>query len=226
MLKAVVFDFDGLVIETEAPIMLAWQELYREYGFELTVEMWLPIIGSFYSDDTFNPHDDLAARLGYRLDYDALEQRTIQRSLEILAAEPILPGVTQWIADAEARGIKLAVASSSPREWVEGHLERLGLREHFATVKTANDVPKIKPDPALYTAAVEALGAAPNEAVALEDSMHGIQAARRAGLYAIAVPTPLTRGMDFSAAHVVAESLAAFTLEDWLAHLDGQGGAG
>lgn len=223
MLQAIIFDFDGLVIDTEAPIMYAWMEVYREYGFELREAQWALLIGGTYSADTFDPHADLAAKLGRTLDYDELEARTLKRSHELIADQPILPGVRAWIAAAEGRGLKLAVASSSPRDWVEGHLARLGLRGHFAAVKTADDVAQVKPDPALYAEAVSALAVPPGAAAALEDSTHGIEAANRAGLTTVAVPTPLTQGMDFSTADYLVESLAAFTLDDLLADLNGAG---
>jgi putative hydrolase of the HAD superfamily len=130
-----------------------------------------------------------------------------------------MDGVQQYVDDAARLGLRLGIASSSTRAWVLGHLGRLGLAACWHTVKTREDVARPKPAPDLYVAAVDALGVFPQEAVALEDSPNGIAAAKSAGLRCVAVPNPLTAGMDLSGADLRITSLAATPLESVLASL-------
>jgi putative hydrolase of the HAD superfamily len=131
-----------------------------------------------------------------------------------------LPGVVERLQEAASRGLPLAVASSSGRDWVEGHLGRLGLRDHFAQLRCKEDVPRVKPDPALYRAAAAALGVAPGEALAFEDSPNGTAAARAAGMACVAVPGPMTAGLDFAGAALRMASLAERSLDQILAALE------
>jgi beta-phosphoglucomutase-like phosphatase (HAD superfamily) len=108
------------------------------------------------------------------------------------------------------------VASSSPENWVVGHLTRLGLIEFFEQIVTADDVEKTKPDPALFLLAAEKLGVTPQQAIVFEDSRNGVLAGKRAGMYVVAVPNPLTDGMDFSEADLKLGSLADLSLEQLL----------
>jgi HAD superfamily hydrolase (TIGR01509 family) len=214
--RLVVFDFDGTILDTEAPVYDAWQEIYVEHGVELAFEMWAQCIGTA---DTFDPCDHLAALLGRRLDAPALTERHRTRTDVLIAAQPIRPGVAAYLAEAERLGLALGVASSSSRRWVEGHLTRLGLRERFHVIRCADDVPRVKPDPALYRAVLDATGVGPTEAVALEDSPNGVLAAKRAGLACVAVPNPLTARLDLSAADLTLASLAEVPLAHLLARL-------
>jgi HAD superfamily hydrolase (TIGR01509 family) len=216
MIRAVVFDFDGLILETEGPSLDSWIEIYREYGFEVPIERWHDDIGS---DRGFEPVDYLAALVGEGLDRVATQQRRDQRKNELIAALDLMEGVREYIADARRMGLKLAIASSSSREWVLGHIERLGIHAVWEAVLTRDDVTRTKPAPDLYVAAVKALDVRPSQAVALEDSPNGIAAAKEAGLHCVAVPNALTRGLDVSRADVRLASLAEMPLERLLAVL-------
>jgi HAD superfamily hydrolase (TIGR01509 family) len=214
--KLVVFDFDGLILDTEAPVYDAWQEIYGEHGLELAFEKWAECIGTA---DAFDPCADLQAALGRTLDAAALEERHRRRTDALIAAQAVLPGVLEYVQEAARMGLALGVASSSSRRWVEGHLARLGLREHFQVIRCADDVPRVKPDPALYLAVLEATGARPGEALALEDSPNGVLAAKRAGLTCVAVPNTLTARLDLRAADLRLGSLAEVPLAELLARL-------
>jgi putative hydrolase of the HAD superfamily len=124
-----------------------------------------------------------------------------------------------YIADARRLGLRLAVASSSSRAWVLGHLQRLGIEAHWDVVRCREDVARTKPAPDLYLAVIAALGMAPQEALALEDSANGIAAAKDAGLRCVAVPNALTAGMDLGRADARLVSLAETPLESLLALL-------
>jgi HAD superfamily hydrolase (TIGR01509 family) len=214
--KLIVFDFDGLILDTEVPVYDAWQELYGEHGHALPFETWAQCIGT---SDTFDPCVDLAARVGRALDAAALRRRHRARTDALIADQRVLPGVVERLEEARAMGLALAVASSSRRAWVEGHLERLGLFDHFNAVRCAGDVPRVKPDPALYRAVLEVTGVCAADAVALEDSPNGVLAAKRAGLACVAVPNALTARLDLSAADLRLTSLADVTLTALLARL-------
>lgn len=210
MLRAVIFDFDGLVLETEEPIYLAHAEVYREHGHELDLDFWRTTVGT----DTFDPDADLESRLGRPLDRAAVEAARRRRTQELLAGREVLPGVLDLRDRVRAAGLKLGIASSSSRAWVLGHLRRLGIAEGWDCVICREDAELAKPDPGLYRAALDCLGVEAGEAVAIEDSGHGVTAAGAAGIACLVVPSVMTAGADFSAAHRVAESLAEISLED------------
>ncbi|MGH2491271.1 MAG: HAD family hydrolase [Candidatus Limnocylindria bacterium] len=216
MIRALVFDFDGLILETETPSYQSWAEIYREHGHELPMDRWHGFIGS---DTGFDPAGHLAALVGEGFDHEATQARRDARKTELIAALDVMVGVREYIADARRLGLRLAVASSSSRAWVLGHVERLGIGAEWDAVRTRDDVARTKPAPDLYIAAVEALDVDPHEAVAFEDSTNGIAAAKAAGLLCVAVPNALTAGMDLTQADVRLASLAETPLERLLAVL-------
>jgi HAD superfamily hydrolase (TIGR01509 family) len=210
-IRAVVFDFDGLIIASEMVAVASWQDLYRRFGHELPLEKWATLIGTW--DAEWDPGVELAERVGNGHDWAAIERE--RRATELVGAWqlPPLPGVLDRIDDASRLGLPLAIASSSDRGWVSGHLERLGLAQHFDAVITRDDVTRTKPDPELFVRAVDALGHPAAETLALEDSIHGVIAAKAAGMRCVAVPNPLLAHEDYSAADLVLSSLDDLPLE-------------
>lgn len=221
MIRGLIFDFDGLILETEWPVFQSWKELYQEYNCKLDLDWWGTIIGAAPED--FDPFDDLEKRLGRPVDRTALAPRRLKRELELIEGQPVLPGVVDYLEAARRLGLKLAVASSSSRDWVAGHLERLGLLGYFDVIKTSDDVERAKPAPDLFLAALEALGLGPDEAVVFEDSPNGILAARRAGLCCVCIPNALTRQLDISQANLRLESFAELPLEELLERVNHRG---
>ncbi|HET7036604.1 MAG TPA: HAD-IA family hydrolase [Thermomicrobiaceae bacterium] len=209
-----IFDFDGLILDTEQPDHQAWDELFARFACRLPLDRWLSQIGTF--DAVFDPWTELEAQRGAAVDREELTRWRRSRCDELIAAKPVQPGVTELIAAARQRGLRLAVASSSPREWVAGHLERLGLLDAFDFVACGDEVPRTKPDPAVYQAALRGLGLEPRQAIALEDSPNGALAASRAGLVCVVVPHPLLSEQQF-AADVRLDSLADLDLDALLA---------
>ncbi len=210
MLNAIVFDFDGTIIDTEAHDYGAWVEIYDEHGVELPLAEWRNIVGT--ANTSFDPHRLLEELTGRSFERAALRARRHERLRALVEAEDFRPGVLSLIEAAHAAGVALAVASSGTRDWVEGHLSARGLRSYFGAVCTANDVAQVKPDPALYHLALERLGVKPENAVAIEDSRHGMVAAKRAGMRCVVVPNDLTRSMDFTEADLLLTSLAEIDL--------------
>ena len=212
-IRALVFDFDGLILETELPDYQSWREVYQEHGEDLSMAVWGDVIGR--GPEYFDPYRELVAKLGHDLDREVVLNRRRVRHLEMIAELEILPGVRDAVAGAKSLGLRLGVASSSSRAWVTGHLARLGLTD-FECVRSRDDVANAKPQPDLYLSVCACLGVAPAEAVALEDSANGIAAAKAAGLHCVAVPNRMTADLDLSAADLRLGSLTDLSFVDLL----------
>jgi HAD superfamily hydrolase (TIGR01509 family) len=214
-IEAVVFDFDGLILDTESPVFVAWQEEFDAHGCPpLTIDEWAAEIGT-------SGHLDLVELIRVRatrpFDEETMHARRRDRRDSLLAGETALPGVLAWLDEADARGLPVAIASSSESDWVEMHLDRLRLRDRFVFLACYSDELAAKPAPDTYLAACAAIGVEPRAAIAIEDSPHGVSAAKTAGLSCIAVPNPVTRLLDLSHADLRLESLADLTLGDAIA---------
>jgi len=216
LIRALIFDFDGLILETEEPIYRSWKEVYEARGVALPFDLWVRTVGS--SNQAFHPQRYLEERLGVPLSQDVLDRRVARRA-EMVLAEPLRPGVVDMAKAARARGMKVGVASSSSRDWVKGHLGRLGILDRFDCVVCRDDVEHVKPEPDLYLASLACLGVAAAEAVAIEDSPNGVTAAKRAGLGCVAVPNRITSSLDLSQADLRLTSLADVTLPQLLEKL-------
>jgi len=210
-LRAVVFDFDGLILDTELPEYTTVKAEFEAHGVELPLDEWLDIIGS-----ADHPHwlDWLESLVDGPLEREVVHARRLAAHHEMIMRNEVLPGVTELLDEAEALGIPAAVASSSPRSWVAGHLERLGLLGRFGALRTREDVERAKPWPDLFLAAVDAVGAPPAAAVAFEDSRNGSLAAQAAGLFCVVAPNSLTQAQDLTHADLVVASLADVSLAD------------
>jgi HAD superfamily hydrolase (TIGR01509 family) len=214
--KLLVFDFDGLILDTEVPEFQCWQEIYEAHGCQLELETWAHCIGTA---NVFDPWEHLAGQVGRPLDLAALQPSRQARMQELIAAQQVRPGVCTYLDEAAALGLKLGVASSSSRQWVAGHLARFGLVDRFHAIRCSDDVARVKPDPELYRSVCEHLGIDPAHAIAFEDSPNGILAAKRAGMTCVAVPNPLTARLDLSGADLRVDSLAEVPLSELLKRL-------
>jgi HAD superfamily hydrolase (TIGR01509 family) len=211
--RALIFDFDGLILDTEGPVYRSWLEVYQAHGETLPFARWVQIVGSTTAG--FHPQHHLEERLGRPLSQDVLDGR-IGRRTEMILAEPLLPGVLQHVDAAKSLGLRVGVASSSTREWVRGHLDRLGILDRFDCIRCRDDVIHAKPEPDLYLAVLDCLEVTATEALAIEDSPNGVIAAKRAGLRCVAIPNPITARLDLSQADLQLNSLADVTLPDLL----------
>ncbi len=208
--RALIFDFDGLIVDSETPGYRAWSEVYESHGCSLPFDKYSACIGTV---DGFDLHRYLEEQSGRSLNRREIEATCGRRWKELMTDQPLLPGITSTVMSANARGVKLAVASSSTRAWVTANLEKFGLIDRFDVICTRDDVAAVKPDPALYLLALERLGVESNEAIAFEDSPHGIAAAKRAGIFCIAVPNPLTTQLCLDDADRRLNSLEEFDLD-------------
>jgi len=217
VIKALIFDFDGLIVETEEPIFRAWQRIYREHGQELPLEMWVTIIGT--ASGPFDPIQHLEERVGRLLDRKGFEDLERRYYEEATAMQRLMPGVAEYLREAHRLRLGVGIASSSRRAWVVEHLKRFAIADAFDAIVCREDVAHTKPDPQLYLEAVKRLMVMPEEGLALEDSSNGIAAAKAAGLRCVAVPTVMTAGLDLSRADMRIPSLGAVPLTDLLAQI-------
>lgn len=215
MIQALIFDFDGLILDTETPLLRSWCEIYEQAGLIVCRESWAGLLGA--TADPPQAYELLEDHLGHPVDREALRERRFARELELLRGEPAMEGVIDLLSEASARRLLLAVASSSERSWVEGHLRSLGIYDRFRAVITADDVERTKPAPDLYAQALQALDTHPRDAIAFEDSLHGVRAAKSAGLFVVAVPNEVTRHLAMPEADLVVNSIAELMLDDYVA---------
>jgi beta-phosphoglucomutase-like phosphatase (HAD superfamily) len=194
-IEAVIFDFDGLLMDTESTGLASWQWEWRQHGLELDA-------GAFFADHGGDVSEERYARLA--------EAVGAGFSLGLSA------GISDWLGEAGRRGLRLAVASSSPGEWVRGHLGRVAALSRFEAVAAGDEVARPKPDPGVYLLALRKLALPATAAVAVEDTPHGVAAARAAGLRCIAIPNPHADPGRFGAADLVLGSAAEASLSEAL----------
>ncbi len=220
-IKALIFDFDGLILDTETPEVEVWSDIYAEHGFDMPFDLWAETIGG-YGISNFNPAAHLNQLAGNSLDVDALRTRYQLESHKRVLSNPIRDGILDYLTTARRLKIRCAVASSSPHQWVDTHLARLGLIQHFEKIVCSDDVPsgRTKPNPDLFLKAADELGVKPNEAIVFEDSPNGVKAANRAGIFVVAVPNPLTSRLEFEGENLRLHSLAELPLESLLARFE------
>ncbi len=217
VIRALLFDFDGLILDTETLELHVWKTIYAEHGFDYPLQLWSQNVG-MWGNSAFDPAAHLHELTHDSLDVDAIRKRHHAESAVLIEREPVRDGVQAYLLEARRLGLRLAVASSSPRYWVESHLTRLGLVQRFDRITTADDVPpgRTKPHPDIYLKALEQLHVTAAEAVAFEDSPYGVAAAHAAGLFVVAVPNPTTVQLKHEGANLVVSSLSNLPLEDLL----------
>jgi putative hydrolase of the HAD superfamily len=207
MIRALIFDFDGLILDTETPLIDAYAEVHAEHNVPFDRTVFIRSVGhADYAFDPwhgFSPHADRAA----------LEITRRARKDAAMLRQPILPGVVALLDAARARDLRIGLASNSGHDWCEGHLRRLDLHHRFHFFACRSDVPSPKPEPDIYKLVLNQFGLRGPEAIAFEDSHTGSVAARRANLWVVCAPNPSTAHHDFSNAHVKVASLAEVTLD-------------
>ncbi|HEX2505790.1 MAG TPA: HAD-IA family hydrolase [Gaiellaceae bacterium] len=217
--RGLLFDFDGLLVDTEGPAFRSWQEIYVEHGVELALEEWVANVGTIGSP--FDPVARLESLTGREVDRRIVVDRRLARELELSALEELRDGVAEYLEAAEELGLPAAIVSSASERWVRSHIGRLSIEHVWATVVCADgDAGRAKPAPTLYLEALDLLEISAAEAVTFEDSLNGVRAAKAAGIYTVAVPNPVTAGLALHEADLVVESLAHLPLRELLALLE------
>ena len=200
--EAVLFDFDGVVLDTETTLLDSWMRIFGERR--------VPVTFASYSQACFTaPPTPLEHRVEAALgDHDgdpvAIADEIRMMNLRLATALEPRPGLRELLADLGRRKILMGVVSNSSREWVMGHLRRLDLVSLFAVVLCGEEVARRKPEPDGYLAATAMLNVRPARTVAVEDTPAGIRAAKAAGLPCLAVPGPVTATLDLNEADKVA----------------------
>jgi HAD superfamily hydrolase (TIGR01509 family) len=214
VIAAVLFDFDGVIVDTEVPTFESWRDTYAQYGVDLALDDWLPAVGSGSSvSGVFDAVAHLERLLGATVDREAVIAYRKQRKAELYPRAPLLPGVAERLAEARERAIKTAIVTRNRDDRVKAHCDVVGLDHEWDTVVCANDEPTC--DKAeLYRRALRVLQVHADDALAFEDAPSGVRAAKRAGLACVAVPNDITRGAAFDEADVVLPSLAEHSLDE------------
>ncbi len=196
--SAVLFDFDGIVVDTEGAIYDAWLETFRKHGHDLPLSLYTRCIGSDF--DTWSPKTHLEEISGKTFDWESMDEERQVVIREALTEQGAISGVIRLLGEIQSRGIALSVVSSSSHSWVDGWLEKLGLTSFFKEVICRGDAPRIKPAPDLYLSASAKLGVEPGKCLVIEDSLNGLISANAAGMRTWVVPNRVTSGLDFSSA--------------------------
>ena len=207
--RALLFDFDGLILDTELASRAGWELLYRDHGHELPADLWATLVGTTHAP--WSPREHLEELVGEQLDWDALNERRYAHEIALIEAEELRPGIADYFVAAREHELKRAIVSSSSRHWVDMHLERLEETVGWDAICTADGDPeRAKPTPVLYLEALGLLEVDADEAVAFEDSPNGVLAAKAAGVFCVAVPNEVTRdlGLEEAGADLVVDSLA------------------
>jgi HAD superfamily hydrolase (TIGR01509 family) len=202
-LAAFVFDFDGLIVDTENPGFISWQEIYAEFGATLQIDDWRHATGYVGG---FDPGIHLEQILGRRLDWSRLMPKREARNWELTLQASALPGIESLLRSAKERRLPVGVASNSENGWVEDGLRRLGLRDYVNAVVTRDMVMNPKPAPDIYLKTVQTLRVEPGYAVALEDSEPGCRSAKQAGLKTVAIPNRFSERQDLTVADLIVKS--------------------
>ncbi|MGH2448056.1 MAG: HAD family hydrolase [Chloroflexota bacterium] len=217
-IRGLLFDFDGLVLETEAPAFQSWHEVYEVHGGLLSLESWARVLGG--TGREIDHIAELERIAGFKLDGETIYRGRLERKQALCDKQEILPGVMDYITEGIERGFKLAIVSSSPHEWVDRYLTRLGLMNDFDTVVCGEDGARAKPYPDLYERALADLGLGADEAIAFEDSPNGITAAQAAGIFCVAVPNAVSARFSTEHADLKLGSLADMRLGELVRRAD------
>lgn len=218
MIKAIVFDFDGLVIDTETPAYEAFRDVYLTYGVELSLNTYAQCIGTSFA--VFNPFNYLVEQLGSEVDMETVKRQVDERHHMLLEQATLRPGVLEYLNDAREGGLRIGLATSSPLSWINPYFDRFELRPYFDSITTADEVANVKPDPELYLKSLEKLNVSGNEAIAFEDSLNGLRAAKAAGLHCTVVPNPSTRHFPFENHDLKLESMDEMSLADVIRRIE------
>ena len=203
--SAVLFDFDGVLVDTEWAIYDAWHRTFRDNGHDLPLEIYTRCIGSDF--ETWSPKTHLEELTGKSFDWHDLDERRQQEIHRDLTHAGPMPGVIEILDLLEQRGIRKAVVSSSSHHWVDGWLAKLGLTDRFDGIVCRGDAPRIKPAPDLYIEAAKRLQYDPADCLVIEDSLNGVKAGKAAGCPVWVVPNRVTACLDFSISDGVFPSL-------------------
>ena len=209
MLKTIIMEFDGLIVDTE----VVWYQIYVEWfrknkNYEMSVQEFLICVGS-EAEELFKSLDSR----GIHVDREIFARDTQQRFIEESTKLPAKPGVEDFLRTAKKQGIVIALATSSTRKKPETHLNRLNLMKYFDLLVTAEDVQRIKPAPDLFLKTAEKAGCTVEECLVIEDSLNGLKAGLNANMRVLVVPNDVTKYCDFQGEYLMVNSLEDVDVE-------------
>jgi HAD superfamily hydrolase (TIGR01509 family) len=221
-IRAFLFDFDGLILDTETASRAGWRWLYGQHGQELPDDLLITIVGTHGGWDIWGHLEGL---IGEPLDRESWNDRRYEHELSLLEAEELRPGILDYLAFAQENGLKRAIVSSATRRWIDMHLDRLEQAIGWDAILTADsDEARAKPNPTMYLEALDALGVTAEEAIVFEDSPNGIRAGKAAGIFVVGVPNDVTRDAGLDEADLVVDSLADLPPAELVQRADARGG--
>lgn len=212
MMKAIIFDFDGTIIDTETAWYMVFKDAYKKYGVNLSLETYSGCLGT--NLNSFNPYTYLTTHHNISMDLEEFKKMIQTNYAKLIENEAARPGILDLLHEAKEAGFKIGLASSSHREWIDKFTNLLGIDHYFECYCTADTVTNVKPHPELYLQALEQLGVQANEAMAIEDSPNGAKAAVTAGLHTIVIKNALTEQLPFGHGHHTISSLEDYKLQD------------
>lgn len=206
MIRAILFDLDGLMVDSEPHSLASWHAVLQNRGIALSQDVIDRMFGQRVTDTAHT----LAALYGLSDPPQVLAREKEEYQISHLPGQvKPMPGLFGLLDEIDRRGLRKAVASSGVRRYVKAVLEEIGAADRFATIITGDDVANGKPAPDIFLAAARALSVAPQHCLVLEDAPTGVQAARAAGMRCVAVPNAHTRALDLSGADSLLPSLIA-----------------
>jgi HAD superfamily hydrolase (TIGR01509 family) len=210
-LRAVLFDFDGTLWDSESAVFGVLRDLYAEHGQELALQTWSAAIGTFGG---FDPYGSLA-KLVDGLDVQQVREHTERRIREAGRDVPLRPGVDALLRQIDGAGVHRGLVSSGHSEWLVTNLEHLGWPDGWSAMVCADgDAGRAKPNPHLYEAALELLDVPASQAFAIEDSPNGIRAAKAAGLMCLCIPNEATSRLDLTEADLVVPTFEGLSVDE------------
>jgi HAD superfamily hydrolase (TIGR01509 family) len=221
MLRALIFDFDGLIVDTETPLLRSWQEVFEHWRVPIDEGQLARLVE--HDREPPEAYRLLQSALGDRLNPEAVREGRATREAQLISQEPAAPGLLALLKDAKAAGIKTGIASNSRLDWIGPQLHRLDLASAFDSVRCRDNVQRVKPDPQLYLAVLKDLGMQRHEVVAFEDAPAGAQAAHLAGIFCVAVPNLATKSLSWGSVDLTIPSLTSMSirrLNELLLHRD------
>ncbi len=210
-IQAIIFDFDGTILNTEAAEFMALHEVFTAHGAHISHDDVVPYIGGEIEIPWVDILTERATSPIHHATLHITKIHAARRHVESLTPRA---GILDLLAEARAAGVVMGIASNAPRNWVDGHINRLGIRHYFDAVRGVDDVSVGKPHPGLYLDVCRLVGADPDHSIAIEDSAPGAAAAVAAGLTCIACPTQITRHANFHPAAIRVDTLDGVKLHD------------